>query len=313
MEENSSSKVSMFFYVLKEGDVKEPLNKYNIIPRKLYFIGRSSKECEIVLDEKLLSRKHAELIYNNKKEIIVRDLNSRNGTFINKEKIEPDKDILFSINDVLSFGNTNNEIVFYDYTENKNKKEEDTDKEKSTNQKKYNSQEKNNNYQSSERNNNQNNYSRSRDTQKYFNNNERKNYSRKSNEKSYSHKNISRSRSRSQETQRHNSKKFSGLEDILKNLDKKNQDQNNNYNYNDRYNNRYDYYRNRPSYEREKERNNFKRDNNRYNYENNDIKQGYNNIKTIKDKFENKRDDNNNDNGFIKCYVSGYMMLKIRK
>ena len=173
MEENSSSKVSMFFYVLKEGDVKEPLNKYTIIPKKLYTIGRSSKECEIVLDEKLLSRKHAELIYNNKKEIIVRDLNSRNGTFINKEKIEPDKDILFSINDILSFGSTNNEIVFYDNSE--NKKEEDTDKEKSTNKKIYKSQEKSNNYQNSERNKDeQKNYSKSRDTQKYLNINEKK-------------------------------------------------------------------------------------------------------------------------------------------
>ena len=56
----------MFFYLIKEGDVKEPINKFNITPKKLYIIGRSKKECDIALDEKSLSRKHAELIYHNK-------------------------------------------------------------------------------------------------------------------------------------------------------------------------------------------------------------------------------------------------------
>lgn len=312
MEDNSSPKVTMFFYLLKEGDVKEPLNKYNIIPKKLYIIGRSSKECDIVLDEKLLSRKHAELLYIDKNEIIVRDLNSRNGTFINKERIEPNKEHLFSLNETLSFGSINNEIVFYDNTD--NKKEEDTDKEKSNKQNIYNSQD-NNNYQSSEKIENiQKNYSKSQDTKKNLNINENKGYPRKSNNQSYSLKNKSRSRSRSKETQRQNSKRFSGLEDIIKNLDQRNKEQENKSKYYDRYNNREDYYRNRQSFgrdrerERERERNTFKR-NDRYDYEDYDRKGRFNEEKEIKDDFEKNKDDN----GFIKCYVSGYMMLKIKK
>ena len=314
MEENTSPKVTMFFYLLKEGDVKEPLNKYNIIPKKLYIIGRSSKECDIVLDEKLLSRKHAELIYIDKNEIIVRDLNSRNGTFINKEKIEPNKEYLFSLNETLSFGSINNEIVFYDYTD--NKKEEDTDKEKSKKQNVYNSQD-NNNYQSSEKNENiQKNYSKSEDTKKNLNINEKKSYPRKSNDnQSYSLKNKSRSRSRSRskETQRHNSKRFSGLADIIRNLDERNKEQENKSKYYERYNNRDDYYRNRPSLgrerEKERERNSFKR-NDRY-----DDFGGYERKGRFNEEKENKEDfeKNKDNNGFIKCYVSGYMMLKIRK
>ena len=312
MEENTSPKVTMFFYLLKEGDVKEPLNKYNIIPKKLYIIGRSSKECDIVLDEKLLSRKHAELVYIDKNEIIVRDLNSRNGTFINKEKIEPNKEYLFSLNETLSFGSINNEIVFYDYTD--NKKEEDTDKEKSKKQNVYNSQD-NNNYQSSEKNENiQKNYSKSEDTKKNLNINEKKSYPRKSNDnQSYSLKKKSRSRSRSKETQRHNSKRFSGLADIIRNLDERNKEQENKSKFYERYNNRDDYYRNRTSLgrekERERERNSFKR-NDRY-----DDFGGYDRKGRFNEERENKEDfeKNKDDNGFIKCYVSGYMMLKIRK
>ena len=314
MEENTSPKVTMFFYLLKEGDVKEPLNKYNIIPKKLYIIGRSSKECDIVLDEKLLSRKHAELVYIDKNEIIVRDLNSRNGTFINKEKIEPNKEYLFSLNETLSFGSINNEIVFYDYTD--NKKEEDTDKEKSKKQNVYNSQD-NNNYQSSEKNENiQKNYSKSEDTKKNLNINEKKSYPRKSNDnQSYSlkKKSKSRSRSRSKETQRHNSKRFSGLADIIRNLDERNKEQENKSKYYERYNNRDDYYRNGPSLgrerEKERERNSFKR-NDRY-----DDFGGYERKGRFNEEKENKEDfqKNKDDNGFIKCYVSGYMMLKIRK
>ena len=314
MEENTSPKVTMFFYLLKEGDVKEPLNKYNIIPKKLYIIGRSSKECDIVLDEKLLSRKHAELVYIDKNEIIVRDLNSRNGTFINKEKIEPNKEYLFSLNETLSFGSINNEIVFYDYTD--NKKEEDTDKEKSKKQNVYNSQD-NNNYQSSEKNENiQKNYSKSEDTKKNLNINEKKSYPRKSNDnQSYSlkKKSKSRSRSRSKETQRHNSKRFSGLADIIRNLDERNKEQENKSKFYERYNNRDDYYRNRPSLglekERERERNSFKRNDRYDDFRGYDRKGRFNEEKENKEDFEKNKDDN----GFIKCYVSGYMMLKIRK
>ena len=313
MENDSPSKITMFFYLLKEGDVKEPLNKYSIIRDKLYIIGRSKKDCDIVLDEKLLSRKHAELIYHNKNEIMIRDLNSRNGTYINKNRIEPDKDIYFSIGDILSFGHINNEIVFYDYTD--NKKAEDTDKEKEINkvdnynQDKINISSKNSN---------------SKETKKNFDENINKKdniYSRNSNNKSFSKKNLSRSRSNSRE--KRNSKRYSGLEEIIRKFDEQNRENDNEKNYYDKYNNRpnrEEYYnRNRKSFGNGKETEEYMRRNYRYENEYNDRNRRYfDNDKNNNYKRENRNDFANKDNfeqngDYIKCYVSGYMMLKIRK
>ena len=316
MKEDSPSKITMFFYLLKEGDVKEPLNKYSIIRDKLYIIGRSKKDCDIVLDEKLLSRKHAELIYRNKNEIIIRDLNSRNGTYINKNRIEPDKDIYFSINDILSFGHINNEIVFYDYTD--NKKAEDTDKEKEIN--------KINNYNQDKINISEKN-SVSKETKKNLDENINKNdngYSRHSNNKSFTNKNLSRSRSNSRKKE--NSKKYSGLEEIIRKFDEQNRENINEKSNYDKYNDRPkrdDYYiRNRKSFGKGKERDDYMKRNDKYGNDNYDRnRRYYDNDKNSNYKRENreiKNDFNNKDNyeqngDYIKCYVSGYMMLKIKK
>ena len=319
MEDESPSKITMFFYLLKEGDVKEPLNKYNIVKDKLYIIGRSKKDCDIVLDEKLLSRKHAELIYHSKNDIIIRDLNSRNGTYLNKERIEPDKDINFSIKDILSFGQINNEIVFYDYTD--NKKEEDTDKEKQIN--------KDDNYYRDMINISQKN-SKSKETKKNFDENIIKNeniYSRNSKNKSFSKKNLSRSRSRSRSNtkEKRNSNRYSGLEELIRKFDEKSRDNINERNNYERYNNRPNrddyYYRNRKSFGKGKETEENMRRNDRYEnvYYDRNRKFYDNNNDNYNYKRENRSDDfNNKDNieqndSYIKCYVSGYMMLKIKK
>ena len=86
-------------------------------PKKKYSIARSKKEVDLSLNEKLLSRKHAELIYYDSKTIMVKDLESRNWTYINQEKITPLRETFFSSKDILSFGSTNNEIVFFDKDE----------------------------------------------------------------------------------------------------------------------------------------------------------------------------------------------------
>ena len=112
--EYSSKKINMVLYLLEEKDIKVPSQKWEIFPNKLYIVGRSKKEADIALDDKLLSRKHAELTFYDDDKIKIRDLDSRNGTYINKIRIEPLKDIYFTIKDTLSFGETNNEIIFFD-------------------------------------------------------------------------------------------------------------------------------------------------------------------------------------------------------
>ncbi len=126
--EDSSNKINMILYIINEGDVKEPRGKWEIIPNKLYTIGRSKKEVDITIDEKLLSRKHAELIYYNNKKIMIRDLDSRNGTYINKKRIDSLKNEYFTIKDILSFGNITNEIVFIDGKEETKRKDSELEK-----------------------------------------------------------------------------------------------------------------------------------------------------------------------------------------
>ncbi len=110
--ENHSNEITMILYKI-DNDKKTPSQNWEIIPKKKYTIGRSKNDVDLSLNLKLLSRKHAELIYYDSKTIMVKDLDSRNGTFINKIKIEPLKETFFSNRDILSFGNLNNEIVFF--------------------------------------------------------------------------------------------------------------------------------------------------------------------------------------------------------
>lgn len=132
MEENipNPSPVTMILYTI-DNDKKNPTQNWEIIPKKKYIIGRSKKEVDIALSVKLLSRKHAELIYYDSKTIMIKDLNSRNGTFINKVKIEPLKETFFTNKQKLSFGNTNNEIIFFDKSEQHKEDFALTDSEKS--------------------------------------------------------------------------------------------------------------------------------------------------------------------------------------
>ena len=127
---NNPSPVTMILYLIDNGK-RNPSQNWEIIPKKKYTIGRSKKEVDLPLNIKLLSRKHAELIYYNSETIMVKDLGSRNGTFINKLKIEPNRESFFTNKQALSFGNTENEILFFDNKEQNKEEVPKTDSEKS--------------------------------------------------------------------------------------------------------------------------------------------------------------------------------------
>ena len=60
---------------------------------KLITIG-SSQNATIRLDSSFVSSLHAEIILIDNGDIILTDRNSRNGTFVQNQKVESNKDIL---------------------------------------------------------------------------------------------------------------------------------------------------------------------------------------------------------------------------
>jgi len=106
-------KVTMSLYLLKENNEQELLKEWELYIDKKYVLGRG-KDCDIDIDSLLLSRRHIELIYYSNNLIQIKDLNSRNGTYINNSKVEPNQEIKFSVKDKLSLGEINNKLTFFE-------------------------------------------------------------------------------------------------------------------------------------------------------------------------------------------------------
>ena len=109
-------KVTMALYLLKENNEQELLKEWDLYIGKKYILGRG-KDSDIDIDSLLLSRRHIELIYYSSNLIQIKDLNSRNGTYINNSKVEPNQEIKFSVKDKLSLGETNNKLTFVEKKE----------------------------------------------------------------------------------------------------------------------------------------------------------------------------------------------------
>jgi pSer/pThr/pTyr-binding forkhead associated (FHA) protein len=69
-------------------------------------IGRSS-QCDIVVDDSILSGKHGEFVINKKFEVTYTDLNSTNGSYLKKVKVQ---NIKFKLFEVLYLGQTTVQI-----------------------------------------------------------------------------------------------------------------------------------------------------------------------------------------------------------
>jgi pSer/pThr/pTyr-binding forkhead associated (FHA) protein len=96
---------------------------YNL-PQDIITLGRTSA-CDIELNDKSISRKHAELVREGDDYFVI-DLKSGNGTFLNGKKIRPIEKHLLRPNDVIKIENF--EIQFAPLQETMDKPvEEDTD------------------------------------------------------------------------------------------------------------------------------------------------------------------------------------------
>lgn len=65
-------------------------------------LGRASS-CDVVIDDMLVSRKHAE-IQQIKSSFYIKDLESRNGTFVNDKKVPKNKYMKLTKNDKIRLG-----------------------------------------------------------------------------------------------------------------------------------------------------------------------------------------------------------------
>ena len=68
-------------------------------------IGRNRSN-QIAIDNNLVSRKHA-LIQKIRNVYYIKDLNSTNGTFINKKKVPTDKYVKINSGDIITIGKSN--------------------------------------------------------------------------------------------------------------------------------------------------------------------------------------------------------------
>lgn len=121
MDSNRKSerqKIMLTLYSFTSNDEKELFGSWPIFIGQKYIIGRG-KESDISINSLLLSRRQIELTYYTNNLIVIKDLNSRNGTFINNVKVSPNQEIKFTSKDKLSFGNQNNVVEFHEYFEKK--------------------------------------------------------------------------------------------------------------------------------------------------------------------------------------------------
>jgi DNA-binding response OmpR family regulator len=99
---------SSCFYVRKDGQVTGQID-LKTFP---FTLGRS-RDCDFVVDTNAISREHLTVDFVDERQVIVRDLGSRNGTFLNGQQLTPHQDYPLRSNDVVNVADEV-ELVFDD-------------------------------------------------------------------------------------------------------------------------------------------------------------------------------------------------------
>lgn len=98
-------------YVFKD---KEQVDLIYISKQSCYLIGKETKVCDIPLKHPTISSQHCCIQYrlvNDEIKLYLIDLNSSNGTFVNKEKIPTQRYFELKNADVIMFGFSKREYV----------------------------------------------------------------------------------------------------------------------------------------------------------------------------------------------------------
>lgn len=98
---------SSCFYVRQSGQIVGQID-LSVFP---FIIGRA-RECHYVIDSGAISREHLSIEFDDK-QVLVRDLGSRNGTNLNGETLTPHQSYPLRANDILSIADEI-ELVFDD-------------------------------------------------------------------------------------------------------------------------------------------------------------------------------------------------------
>lgn len=96
----------MFRLVVVDG--RDSGKELLVCPNQVYFIGRDPAYCQLLLTDEGVSRKHASIQVDDQANIILKDNNSQNGTYVNGARITTPQTI--NIGDRVSIGDTNLEL-----------------------------------------------------------------------------------------------------------------------------------------------------------------------------------------------------------
>ncbi len=85
---------------------------FSIHPEKRYLIGRQ-ETCQLRMPLASVSREHAAIFFDEEDELVIEDLGSSNGTFVNQERIEGREEL--TPGDVVKIGGIPLQVVIDGY------------------------------------------------------------------------------------------------------------------------------------------------------------------------------------------------------
>ena len=74
------------FELIKDGAIVEEIN---LSDKAFYVVGRQKEICDIFMENPTISRKHAIIQHKDTGDILLYDMGSTHGTFINKRQVPP--------------------------------------------------------------------------------------------------------------------------------------------------------------------------------------------------------------------------------
>lgn len=88
------------------------VSEFTLQSRTQYFIGRSPA-CDIVIDLPVVSRRHAQISYHDGA-FFVTDLDSRNGTYVNGKRLQPQEEVSLTHEDWIGFADDQVTLYFHE-------------------------------------------------------------------------------------------------------------------------------------------------------------------------------------------------------